>query len=200
FAWHCRSSQRVLSRGGAERAAHFVVEFDPAYERLDVHFIRVVRGQDATEYAQPGAFQVFRRETSLERLMLNGRLTASLLIPDVRVDDVVEISFTLFGSNPALHGKCAAWVIFDAVTPWLEFRCRMLRPSSRRIGIKKLNDPPEPEIELNGDIEDSRWRIAGQKRREVEELVPPWVLVSPALHFSEFASWNEIACLFAPLY
>src|SRR5262245_3043338 len=122
FAWHCRSSQRVLSRGGAERAAHFVVEFDPAYERLDVHFIRVVRGQDATEYAQPGAFQVFRRETSLERLMLNGRLTASLLIPDVRVDDVVEISFTLFGSNPALHGNCAAWVIFDAHNPWLDFR------------------------------------------------------------------------------
>jgi hypothetical protein len=200
FGWHCRSSQRVLSRAGAERAAHFVVEFDPAYERLDVHFIRIVRGQDSIEHARPGALQVFRRETSLERLTLNGRLTASLLIPDVRVDDIVEVSFTLFGDHPALHGKFAAWVIFDTFNPWLEFRCRMLRPSSRTIAIKKLNDPPEPEIELNGDIEDSRWRIAGQKRREIEEGVPPWVFVSPALHFSEFANWNEVACLFAPLY
>src|SRR5262245_38485777 len=107
LGWHCRSSQRVLSRAGAERAAHFVVEFDPTYERLEVHFIRIVRGQDSIEHAQPGALQVFRRETSLERLTLNGRLTASLLIPDVRIDDVVEISFTLFGSNPALRGKCA---------------------------------------------------------------------------------------------
>jgi Domain of Unknown Function with PDB structure (DUF3857) len=200
FGWHCRSSQRVLSRTGAERAAHFVVEFDPSYERLEVHFIRIVRGQDSIEHARPGALQVFRRETSLERLTLNGRLTASLLIPDVRIDDVVEISFTLFGSNPALRGKCAAWVIFDAFNPWLEFRCRMLRPSSRTIAIKKLNDPPEPETDLNGGIEDSRWRIAGQKRREIEEFVPPWVFVSPALQFSEFASWNEVACLFAPLY
>jgi hypothetical protein len=119
FAWHCRSSQRVLSRAGAERAAHFVVEFDPAYERLDVHFIRIVRGQDSIEYARPGAFQVFRRETNLERLTLNGQLTASLLIPDVRIDDVVEISFTLFGSNPAVHGKFAGWVIFDTFNPWL---------------------------------------------------------------------------------
>lgn len=200
FAWHCRSSQRVLSRAGAERAAHFVVEFDPAYERLDVHFIRIVRGQDSIEYARPGAFQVFRRETNLERLTLNGQLTASLLIPDVRIDDVVEISFTLFGSNPAVHGKFAGWVIFDTFNPWLEFRCRLLRPFSRTIAIKAINDPPKPEIESKDGIEESRWRIAGQKRREIEESVPPWVFVSPALHFSEFANWNEVACLFAPLY
>lgn len=200
IARHCRSSQRVLSRAGAERAAHFVVEFDPAYEHLEVHFIRILRGQDSIEHAQTGAFQVFRRESNLERLMLDGRLTASLLIPDVRVDDVVEVSFTLFGSNPALHGKCTSWVIFDTFNPWLEFRCRLLRPSSRAIAIKEINNPPKREIELRDGIEESRWLIAGQKRREMEECVPPWVWVSPALQFSEFASWNEVACLFAPLY
>jgi Domain of Unknown Function with PDB structure (DUF3857) len=200
IARHCRASQRVLSRAGAERAAHFVVEFDPAYERLEVHFIRILRGQDYIEHARTEAFQIFRRETNLERLTLDGRLTASLLIPDVRVDDVVEVSFTLFGSNPALHGKFAAWVIFDAFNPWLEFRCRLLRPSSRAIAIKEINEPPKREIELRDGVEESRWRIAGQKRREMEEFIPPWVLVSPTLQFSEFASWNDVACLFAPLY
>jgi hypothetical protein len=200
FARHCHSSQRVLSRAGAERAAHFVVEFDPAYERLEVHFIRILRGQDCIEHARAGAFQVFRRETNLERLTLDGRLTASLLIPDVRVDDVVEVSFTLFGSNPALHGKSAVWVIFDTFNPWLEFRCRLLRPASRAIAIREINDPPKREIELKDGVEESRWRIAGQKRRDMEEFVPPWVFLSPALQFSEFASWNEVARLFAPLY
>jgi Domain of Unknown Function with PDB structure (DUF3857) len=49
-AWHWRTAQRVLTRAGAEHVAHFVAEFDPAYQRLEVHFIRVLRGQDYIEH------------------------------------------------------------------------------------------------------------------------------------------------------
>jgi hypothetical protein len=127
FAWHCRTVQRVLTRTGAERAPHFVAEFDPAYQRLQVHFIRVLRGEECIEHARLGAFETFRREANLERLVFNGRLTASLLIPDVRVDDIIEVSITLYGSNPALGGKCAAWAAFDSLAPWLECRHRLVR-------------------------------------------------------------------------
>jgi hypothetical protein len=44
-AYHFRTAQRVLTRAGAERVAHFVAEFDPAYQGLEVHFIRLCNSQ-----------------------------------------------------------------------------------------------------------------------------------------------------------
>src|SRR5262249_2035195 len=109
-AWHHRRAQRVLTRAGAEQAAHFLAEFDPTYQRLDVHYIRVLRGELTFDHADLGALQIFRRETSLERLALDGRLTVSLVVPDVRVDDIVEISLTVHGANPVLDKKMSGWM------------------------------------------------------------------------------------------
>jgi hypothetical protein len=200
LAWHSRTVQRVLTREGAERAAHFVAEFDPEYQRLEVHFVRVLRGEQCFEHATPSAFQVFRRETNLERLALNGRLTASLLIPDVRIDDIVEVGLTLYGSTPVLGGKYAAWTGFDSFNPWLESRQRLVRPLARKIIVKEYNNPPEADATINNDVEALRWQIICQKRREAEQLTPPWLVSVPALQFSEFESWTEVARLFAPFY
>lgn len=200
LAWHTRTVQRILTREGAERASHFVAEFDPAYQWLEVHFIRVLRGEERIEHATPSAFQVFRREANLERLALDGRLTASLLIPDVRVDDIVEVGLTLYGSTPVLGGRYAAWTGFDSFNPWLETRQRLVRPLSRKIIVKEYNNPPEADITVSNDVEDLRWQMIGQKRRETEELTPPWLVLVPALQFSEFESWTEVARLFAPFY
>lgn len=199
-AWHSCTAQRVLTRAGAERIAHFVADFDPSFERLEVHFIRILRGEERIEHARPDGFQFFRRETNLERLALNGRLTASLLIPDVRVDDIVEIGLTLYGSNPVLGGKFASWAVFDPFNPWLETRRRLLRPQTRDISVKLLNDPPKGETSSNETAHDSRWHLVGQTRQEAEALTPPWLILSPAIQYSEFKNWQEVASLFAPLY
>jgi hypothetical protein len=200
YAWHYRAAQRVLTRTGAERAAHFSAEFDPAFQRLEVHFIRILRGEECIEHASHGAFQTLRRETNLERLVLNGRLTTSLLIPDVRVGDVIEVCITVYGSNPALRGKYAGWMAFDSFTPWFERRHRLLRPLPRDISIKRFNDPPECEVTVTDNVELSSWRIVGQKRRQPEALTPPWLILAPALQQSEFKNWNEVALLFEGYY
>lgn len=200
FGWYSRTVQRVLTRAGAERASHFAVEFDPSYERLDVHFIRVWRGEACLEHARPEAVQVFRRETSMERLVLNGRITATLLVPDVRVNDVVEFGLTLHGSNPVLGGKHAAWAGFDSFNPWLEVHHRLLRSLEREISIKAFNDPPAPETITKDGVEEIRWSLVGQARREEEALTPPWLVFSPTLQYSEFRSWGEVARLFASSY
>jgi hypothetical protein len=200
FGWHCRTAQRVATRAGSERIAQFGVEFDPAFQRLEVHFVRVLRGAERIEHASPGAFQMLRRETTLERLTLNGRLTATLVIPDLRVDDVLEIAITLYGSNAALQGKYAGWMTFDAFTPWLETRHRMVRPLTREISIKQFNEPPVATVAVQNAVEVSRWHIVGQKRREFEVSRPPWFLSAPTMQLTEFRNWSEVARLFTASY
>jgi hypothetical protein len=200
YVWHCRTVQRIQSRAGAEQASHLVIEFDPSYQRPEVHFIRVVRGEESVEHAATGQFQVFRRETKLERLMLNGRLTASLLVPDVREGDILEIALTLHGNSSALGGKYAAWVGFDTFNPWYEIRHRLLKPQTRKIPTRSFNGAPEPRRTIADDLEESTWTLLGAAREMPEDFTPPWRVTVPALQFSECDDWSEVVGLMAPLY
>lgn len=199
-AWHHRTVQRVLTREGAERAAHVFVEFDPGYQHIDIHFVRVLRGAEVIEHAKAEAFQLLRRETNLERLVFDGRLTASLLIPDVRIGDIIDVAITVYGNVPVLGRRHVAWIVFDSFNPCFEHRHRLLRPLERNVVAKAYNDPPEPVVVVSGQTEDVRWQLIGQQRRTPEGLAPSWLLLRPALQFSEFGSWNEVACLLAPFY
>ena len=101
FYWTVR---RVLSPEGVDRAAHVLAEFDPAFERLEFHGVRIWRGDETIEHGDREAIQVFRPEPDLARKILDGRMKASLIIPDVRIGDVVETTFTRyqleFGARP----------------------------------------------------------------------------------------------------
>ncbi|WP_257167265.1 DUF3857 domain-containing protein [Bradyrhizobium sp. SRS-191] len=199
--WTFRSAQRILTKEGAERASHIVIEFDPGYQTLEVHYVRILRGDQRIEHAQPGCFQVFRRERDIERLMLNGRLTASFLVPDVRANDILEFCCSLHGDKPIFRGKYLTWVALDAFNPTFDHRHRLLKPRDRNIASRDFNDPPRPEISVHDDIEDIRRRLVGQKKRGPSApLTPPWVFEVPAFQLSEFESWGEVAGLMAGAY
>jgi len=199
-AWHVRFLQRILTRAGAERAAHVAIEFNPAHDRLEVHFIRVWRGEQCIEHARPEDFQILRRETQLERLALDGRLTATLLIPDLRVDDRLETSFTLHSENRTLSGRHAAWVVFNCYAPWIETRHRLIHPVQRPVYSKAFNEPPQTRVVTGDRAEELTWRLHGQERITAEELVPPWSLQYPCYQVTEFQHWSEVAALFEKYY
>jgi Domain of Unknown Function with PDB structure (DUF3857) len=188
FANHLRTIQRIVTRAGAEKAAHFVVEFDPTHQRIDVHFIRVLRGEAHVDHAKADALQLLRRETRLERLALDGRLTATLRIPDLRIDDVLDVSITIHSNHPILGGKYAGWLAFNAFTPWLEVRHRLLRPPEREVFAKPFNQPPDDAVLTSHGKYESVWSLAAQERRETEELTPPWQIQVPAIQLTEFRS------------
>lgn len=199
-AWHGRYVERVMTNSGAERAAQFSVPFDPICETVEIHFVRVRRGDKVIDHAKPEAFEVFRRERSLERLVFDGRLTVHLVIPDVRPGDVVETSYTIIGGNPILRGKHAAWIAFEWGQAMMETRHRLRTRVDRPIHFRGVNGAPAPEvIEENGVI-DRRWRAVRRPAVETEDLAPPWEISRAEIQFSEFDSWAEVANLFTPLY
>lgn len=200
IARHARVVQRILTRTGAEHAANLAIEFDPAHERLEIHSIRVSRGEAHTEHARPGAMQLLRRESQLERLTLNGRLTASLVIPDLRQGDELEISMTQFSAFPVLSGRFSGWLLFNSFAPWIETRVRLLHPPSRPVALKAFNAPPPGELHAADERTDLRWSALYQKRLPIEDLMPSWTVKSPCYQASEFPSWGSVAQLFAPHY
>ncbi len=199
-AWHGRYAERVMTNAGAERSAQFSVAFDPSCETVEIHFVRVRRGTNVIDHARPDAFEVLRRERSLERLVFDGRLTIHLVIPDVRPGDVVESAYTITGGSPVLKGKHAAWIAFEWAQAMMETRHRVLTRADRPIHFRAVNGAPQPEVIETDGLIDRRWRTVRRPAVEVEDLAPPWEISRAEVQFTEFESWAEVADLFTPLY
>lgn len=199
-AWYYRRAELVTASVGAERVAQFSVSFDPAFERLDVHSIAVIRGGQRIEHTQTAFFEVLRRERNMERLQFDGRLTIHVTLPDVRQGDVVETSYTLFGMRKSFGGRHAAWVPFEWSVGICETRLRQRTSSARKIAERNFLTAPEAtQTEANGVI-DRRWRTRERPGVRFEALTPPWTIQSAGIQFSEWRDWAEVAETFTPLY
>lgn len=199
-AWYTRIVYRILTTGGAERSAQFAVSFDPSYQRLEVHGIKAIRGDRVVDHARLDSLDLIRRETDLERRVLNGRLTATLIIPDIRPGDIIEQSWTIYGNNPALKGLYFNWVTLHDATPALARHHRVRAPKSRVIAEKIFGPPPEFTTEESDGIVDRRWSVKRASPLKFEPLMPPWRVLAPSIQFSEVQSWPQVSELFLNAY
>ncbi|OYY45939.1 MAG: hypothetical protein B7Y08_03895 [Rhodospirillales bacterium 24-66-33] len=170
--WHFRRVQKVLTRAGVERVSHRG-GVRPCL-RAGGHSSRAhLPRRPIMAHAHADAFQMFRREANLEMLIRNGRLTASLLVSDVRVGDIVETAVTVTGSNPAPKGKFAGWVVFDDIEPFHKCRHRQLRPVDRPVACRAFNDPATEAITVSDGDVDAHGCLDDAARHEVEEHAVP---------------------------
>ncbi len=199
-AWYYRRAELVTAQAGAERVAQFSVSFDPAFEKLDVHRISVIRDGERIEHAHTAFFEVLRRERQMERLQFDGRLTVHVTLPDVRSGDVVETSHTIHGMRRSLGGRHSTWVGFEWNTGIIEVRARLRRPGHKTIAERSFcGAPGGMQTEADGVI-DRRWTVKERPGVRYESLAPPWVLQSAALQLSEWRDWAEVVTAFTPLY
>ena len=199
-AWHVRRAEQVLSMAGAERAAQFSIVFDPTCEHVLIHNVTIRRGDKVFEHAKPDRFEVLRRERSLERLILDGRLTVSLITPDVRLGDIIEASYTIIGNHPIVGARYTAWIGFQWDEPVWETRHRLRARPDRPLRMKLFNNPPEPTIAEQDGVIERCWQASRLAAIDHEPLTPPWVSTTPEIQFTEFENWRQVAELFAPLY
>lgn len=199
-AWYYRRAELVTASVGAERVAQFSVSFDPAFERLDVHSIAVIRTGQRIEHTGTAFYEVLRRERNMERLQFDGRLTIHVTLPDVRAGDVVETSYTLYGMRKSLGGRHASWVPLEWSVGICETRLRQRAPAGRAVAERGFLQTPEAtQIESDGVI-DRRWHTSERPGVRFEALTPPWAVQSAGIQFSEWTSWAQVSDTFTPLY
>ena len=96
--------RRVVTRLDGSRAladgGQIAIDFQPDYQRVVVHAVDVVRNGVRTDRRKDARVQVLRREEDLDSAIFDGSHTATLTVPDLRVGDIVDYSFSLVGDNP----------------------------------------------------------------------------------------------------
>src|SRR5262249_39557061 len=102
------------------------------YQELVFHTLRVVRGEQVLDRLGKTEINLLRRETALESQMYDGRVTASVVLEDVRVGDRVEYSYSIRGANPVFGGKLvdSDWSATQ-FGPVAQYQFRVLMPEGR---------------------------------------------------------------------
>src|SRR6185369_11470144 len=143
--------ERVDNTAGLEDLSQLRFYFEPSYQQLAIHFVRVLRGGATINSFKPSEVKVIQQENELDQQLYNGTNAAVIFINDLRVGDLVEYAYTISGDNPVLGGRFADTIYLADSDPIQETFLRLVFPSKRTLAIKNDNLQLEPSKQTIGE-------------------------------------------------
>ena len=184
---------RFLTESGVQENSQISVTFDPEYETLEFHRLTVHRDGKALDRLGSQKIKTLQREEDLHRHLYDGRLSAVIILEDIRVGDVLEYSFTRRGANPIFGGRfmssfSSQWSIRVDKT-----RYRLLWPADRKLHVKSHVFGVSPDITKTDGIEEYQWEVEGDSPVVSDDDPPSWFDLWGWVQLTEFGSWEEVA-------
>ncbi len=195
-----RIASEALTTSGVQQLADIRINFDPSYQTLTMHAINVIRAGKTIKRLGNTPIKVLQRETELDAQVYDGSKTASVLLSDVRVGDIVEYAYSLDGSNPVFKNKVAGGSPLQWSVPVERVFVRLLAPSARAIAIKAHNAAPAPQVREENGYRDTQWSIDQQPGLRNDKDTPGWYDPYASVAWSEFPDWNAVVQWALPLY
>ncbi|MCR9160728.1 MAG: DUF2569 family protein [Nannocystaceae bacterium] len=186
-----RTVVRILSEAGTETAGQQSFEFSPPNQRLVLHSVRIHRGDETLERLDAKNVQLLQREANLDKLVYDNRRTAFVLIPDLRVGDVLEYDWSVVGANPVLEGHTALGASTQRTVAVGVSATRIL--VDHELSAMVFGSGPEVFVDRSGPLieytvrGDSVPAAPNVENVPVEEQYVGWV------QFTDFDDWKGVA-------
>ena len=192
---------RVLSETALRHASQITVSFDPTYESLTFHHVRVRRADEVVDRLARTKIQVLQREGDLEELLYDGRLSAHVILDDIRVGDIIEVAYTRTGANPVFGGKYFEDFSLGFSLPVSHLRHRLIVPRGRALQHRIVgNSAIAAQETIRSEARELLWEGRDLPSILEEKKVPDWHNAFPFARVTEFTSWAEVAEWARPLY
>jgi len=187
-----RSRRVALDASTLREVSEPTIQFNPTYQRLVIHDVSIERNGQRLDKLKDARIDIIRREQQLEQQVLDGLNTALLMLRDVRVGDVVDMAYTIEGTNPIFEGHFAeilptAW---DAHIDQLHVRVET--PMDRPLRFKNIQGQDRVEqFQEDGKqvLRIVRQQVPGQA---FENGTPPWYKFYPAVQVTDYKDWSEV--------
>jgi len=198
---YAETAIKILTPQGLASLGNLTRTWKPDTQTLTIHKLRILRGDRVIDLLAGGkTFTVLRREQNLELSMLDGALTGTFQIEDLRVGDIVDFAATMVVKDPVLRGRSAGGgELFDSGLVGRYHLRAIWGPDApmRWRTTPGLDDPKVTRTaagsELVVDLKDVR-------APKPPHLAPARFRQLAQLELSDFRDWAEVSALMAPLY
>ncbi|GAA4496858.1 DUF3857 domain-containing protein [Pseudaeromonas paramecii] len=190
----------ITSTEGLEQGSQLALDFDPSYETLTIHQVGVWRQGRWLDRLEPEELRLFQREPDLGRFLYSGRKTAYLILPDIRVGDVLDYSFSLSGYNPVMGGLFSDRVSLQWSEPVAQQQLRILLGDGRQLNSAFTPTGAHWQVQARPGWQEWRWQQTRVPAVEEEDQLPGGYTPYAEVALSEFASWQAVVAWALPLY
>ncbi|MEF8704724.1 MAG: DUF3857 domain-containing protein [Candidatus Accumulibacter sp. UW26] len=173
--------------------------FHPQFQTLRLHKLVIQRGEQTIDHTLTASIRFLQREIDLEKGVYSGVITASIVLPDVRVGDTLHIVLSEEGGNPIFGARFAERAVWDLPAP-VDLRLRrvtLLAPKEREIQWRWIGgltaEGPRPQQTLEGGMRRLRFEGRDLAGVDIEPGTPPHVQQLRSLQFTEYHDWNQVA-------
>ena len=191
---------KILNNEGIQSMSDIDVDFDPTYQKLTFHFIRIHRNGKTIDKLNDHEIKTFQRENEMDRYLYDGSLTAVVNLRDVRAGDIIEYSFTISGYNPILKGHFFRTYYFNHGIPVNRIYSRAIVPKDKRLYFKYFNKAKQPNFTSKDGFSIYTWDIKPSIPLFEDNNIPSWYEPFDKVKISDINSWKRIARLFVGNY
>lgn len=197
---YIRFAMQAATQAGLAGVSQLEIPYEPEDSALVFHHIRVLRNGVWEDRSERIRTTFAQREPFLEYGLLTGQISAIVRIGDVRVDDVVDIAYSLRNSTARLGGRPAQIAFPGAITPPIEtlhFRSVWPRGGVVWDAVPEIGEVRH-EVTRRAEVFE---RPAGPyEAPEMEANLPQGVAVGTTLSLSGFRDWADVVAWAQPYY
>lgn len=181
-------------------AGRFQIDFNPEFQRLTIHRVELLRDGRWQNRLVPDRISLARREADFEQDMTDGTVTALIVLDDVRVDDIVRVSYSVAGSNPILAGQISDWATLSWRNPTLRSGLRVLYDPGTKFRVHRENTALAPQVRHLADAEEVQVQARGLPATVYEDSYPAWYQPFPTVQIAPDRGWGDVVRWALPLY
>ncbi|WP_218127145.1 DUF3857 domain-containing protein [Catalinimonas alkaloidigena] len=189
---------RITHPSGVQEASEIEVSYDPTFQQLIFHRVRIRRNGQEIDQLDPARFRVMQREEGKESHLYDGTLTALLLLEDVRAGDEIEYAYSIRGRNPLYGSHFYLRFYLRHYAPFGQIYARIVSP--RALTTEHFNTTHKPALKQSNGTWEYVWDAQRIKALEVDDHVPYWYDPFDQVQVTDFASWQVLNDLLLPHY
>lgn len=195
-----RNVRRALEPAGVAAVSEISIDFNPAYQALQLHRVVLSRGGQRRDITATVPVRLVQREEELDQGIQDGIVTALISPEDVAVGDILDISYSVSGSNPIFGGRHFGFVWLDAGIPVQELTLRLVEAPGRPLRLRAHAAPVPLTRQVVAGRTEHHLRLRDLPAVDPEADAPSWRNGINWLEYSEYGSWQDVVAWGLALY
>jgi hypothetical protein len=186
------TDRQILTVGGVQDGSTIKINFNPNYQSLTFHWVRIWRGGQYLDRLDTNKVEIVQQEQDVDQYLLNGEKSFILVLDDVREGDIIDYSYSLKGENPVFGSHFDCIVPVESDEPADRMFTRVLWPRQKALYAKQHGCSVQPGFAAGKEANEFTWDFRQVPGAAIEDSLPGWYDPIQWVQLSDFRTWAEV--------
>lgn len=185
-----RYATKITENVGVQAGSTINISFDPSYQKLEIHEIKIIRNGNTIDKLKIADFQLIRREMNAENYIYDGSLSAILNLSDVRINDIIDYSFSIKGFNPVHNNHFSTYLYLNNYEPIGKLNASII--TNKKLNFDYLNT--KNQFKKTKKNNTTFYKISNEniKPYVFEENTPLTEILLATVYVSDYDNWKQV--------